>query len=212
MQALLLDVADLSVASAQLSSSGPIMVMPAIDRVMAHRAMSLACQRANAQGLMVVLMDTDRLGFVQVVNKAFKVSKSPWFGYLAQDAFAGRDWMDLALKALQQRGAGLLGFNDGKWHGQLASFGLASRDWIQSVYSEDFFFPGYQRHFADVELTLIARQQGAYVYEPNSVLMEVDWDKATSGVNAQDRSLFHARLRQGCGGRVSDARLLELFA
>jgi hypothetical protein len=156
-------------------------------------------------------MDTQRHGFVHVLNQAFRASRSPWLGYMAQDAFAGRDWMALALQALQARSGGLLGFNDGKWHGQLASFGLASREWVQGVYGGDYFFPGYRSHFADTELTLVARQQGRYVYEPESVLVEVDWAKDKAGANEADRSLFKARAMQGFGQRVSDLDLLRLF-
>ena len=188
------------------------MVMPCTDVVAAQRAMDLACARAQAEGLMVAVLDSERMGFVALANRVFRASQSPWFGYLAQDAFAGRDWMALALKALQKPSAALLGFNDGKWHGQLASFGLASRAWAQTVYGGDLFFPGYRSHFADVELTLVARQQGAYVYEPDSVLMEVDWGKDRATLHADDRSLFQTRIRQGLGQRVSDPTLLGLFS
>jgi len=209
MQSLFMDAAQLP--NAQLHSDGPIMVMPSTDRALAERAVALACGRARADGLLVAVMDTQRQGFVHVLNQAFRASRSPWLGYMAQDAFAGRDWMALALQALQARSGGLLGFNDGKWHGQLASFGLASREWLEGVYGGDFFFAGYRSHFADTELTLVARQQGRYVYEPESVLVEVDWAKDQARANEADRSLFKARTLQGFGQRVSDPELLRLF-
>lgn len=211
MQSLFIDVAQLPQADAQLVSDGPIMVMPCTDRDLAERAMALACSRARTDGLVVAVMDTQRHGFVDVMNRVFRASRSPWLGYMAQDAFAGRDWMALALKALQARSGGLLGFNDGKWHGELASFGLASREWVKGVYGEDFFFPGYHSHFADAELTLVARQQGRYVYAPESVLVEVDWAKDQAGVNPVDRSMFRARAMQGFGKRVTDADLINLI-
>lgn len=212
MQSLLMDARELPSAASRLVSAGPLMVMPCTDVDAAQRAMALACSRAQSDGLMVAVLDADRLGFVALANRVFRMSQSPWFGYLAQDAFAGRDWLALALKALQQPSAGLLGFNDGKWHGQLASFGLVSRPWAETVYGGDLFFAGYRSHFADVELTLVARQQGRYVYEPDSVLMEVDWGKDQAGVHADDRSLFKARAMQGYGQRVTDPALLGLFA
>lgn len=212
MQSLLMDARELPSAAARLVSAGPLMVMPCTDVDAAQKAVKLACARAQADGLMVAVLDTERMGFVALANRVFRLSQSPWFGYLAQDAFAGRDWLALALKALQPPTAGLLGFNDGKWHGQLASFGLVSRPWAETVYGGDLFFPGYRSHFADVELTLVARQQGRYVYEPDSVLMEVDWDKDLAAVHADDRSLFKARAMQGYGQRVTDTALLGLFA
>lgn len=211
MQSLFIDSTQLSRPDAQLVSDGPIMVMPCTDRALADRSMALACGRAQTEGLLVAVLDTQREGFVSVLNRTFKASRSPWLGYMAQDAFAGRDWMALALRALQARSGGLLGFNDGKWHGELASFGLASRDWIQSVYDGDFFFPGYHSHFADAELTLVARQQGKYVYAPESVLVEVDWLKDQAGVNPADRSMFRARALKGFGQRVTDKNLINLI-
>jgi hypothetical protein len=209
---MLINARELSGAAARLVSAGPLMVMPCTDEVAARRSMALACSRAKSDGLMVAVLDADRMGFIAVANQVFRASQSPWFGFMAQDAFAGRDWMALALKALQKPSAAFLGFNDGKWHGQLASFGLASRAWAEKVYGGDLFFPGYQSHFADVELTLVARQQACYVYEPDSVLVEVDWDKEQAKVNTTDRSLFQARRMQGFGQRVSDPVLLGLFA
>jgi len=211
MKSLFIDALDLPSAQSMLISDGPIMIMPSTDRALAERAVKLACSRSQADGLMVAVMDTQSLGFVSVLNRSYRASRSPWLGYLAQDAFAGRDWMALALQALQAKSGGLLGFNDGKWHGQLASFGLASREWVNGVYAGDFFFPGYRSHFADAELTLIARQHGRYVYEPGSVLIEVDWAKEQGKVDATDRSLFRARAMQGYGQRVSDPQLIRLF-
>lgn len=216
MQTLWIEASELEEQAQQLQSAQALMVMPFIDEVQARRSVELAAARAGSavQGasLLVAVHDGRRQGFVSVVNQVFRHSRSPWFGYMAQDAYAGRDWLALGLEALALRSGGLLAFNDGKWHGQLAAFGLADRSWAQSVYGGEFFFPGYRSHFADVELTLVARQQGRFVYEPNSVLVEVDWAKEQSAVHAPDRSLFRTRVRQGLGGRVTDALLLGMFA
>lgn len=191
---------------------GVLMLMPCTDAAQGQRAATLAAARAGTDGLILLVHDTERLGFVAVANAAMRHTRSPWLGYMAQDAFAGRDWLALALAALQRQGAGLLGFNDGKWHGQLAAFGLARRDWAASVYGGDLFFAGYQRHFADAELTLVAREQGAYAYEPASVLVELDWEKDSRAVDAADRRLFHARKASGFEGRVRQPGLLSLLA
>jgi hypothetical protein len=199
-------------ASRRWREDGPIMAMPFVDAEMARKAAELASVRANAPGLILAIHDSQRIGFVACVNQAFERSQSPWFGYMAQDAFAGRDWMALALQAVQPRGV-LLAFNDGKWHGALASFGLASRAWASGNYPDgSFFFKGYARHYADTELTLLARQAQAYVYQPHSLLVELDWGKDRAAVHAPDRALFQQRVRQGLDGRVSDPELLKLFA
>ena len=211
--------------SANLKSSAAVMVMPFTDPIMAQKAAELAASRAGslrangelldvcAESILLAVHDTQRQGFVATVNQAFKVTQSPWLGYMAQDAFAGRNWLALALQKLQsQTGAALLGFNDGKWQGQLASFGLARRDWISKVYTDAFFFQGYHSHFADAELTLVARQQGVYAYEPQSVLVEVDWQKDQAAVNDADRRLFATRKKTGFGNRVSDPQWLNFIS
>lgn len=192
-------------------TTGVLMVMPCVDAAQGQRSATLAAARAGVDGLLLVVHDTQRVGFVAVANAALRQTQSPWVGYMAQDALAGRQWLALALRALEQQRASLLGFNDGKWHGQLAAFGLARRSWAASVYGGDLFFPGYQRHYADAELTLVAREQGVYAYEPASVLVEVDWDKDSRAVDAQDRRLFHERKATGFGGRVHQPGLLSLM-
>ena len=191
---------------------GPLMVLPYTDEAAAVRAGEHACRRAGCDGLVLAVHDAQRQGFIKTVNAVFAHSESPWFGYMAQDAFAGRDWMALAVRALAQRGGSLLGFNDGKWRGLLASFGLARREWAAGNYADGaFFHPSYERHYADTELTLLAMQAKRYVYEPNSVLMEVDWAKDSAGVSESDRTQFKARLAQRMDGRVTNAALLQLF-
>jgi hypothetical protein len=208
-------------------SNSAVMVMPFIDRKLAEQATALVASRSGrmvsggdkisndacAQSLLLAVHDTQQQGFVATLNQAFAATQSPLFGYLAQDAFAGRNWLALALQKLQsQTGASLLAFNDGKWQGQLASFGLARRDWINKVYTDAFFFQGYHSHFADAELTLVARQQGVYTYEPQSLLVEVDWHKDQAAVNDADRRLFATRKKTGFGNRVSDPQWLNLIA
>lgn len=217
------------VESAQLRSrqwvvDGPLMVLPFTDEGMAQRAGQMAAQRAGAKGLVLAVHDRHKQGFVAMVNQVFAASQSPWLGYMAQDAFAGRDWMALALQALHRQRGVLLGFNDGKWQGALASFGLASRAWAAANYAgvdmdvdsssgqSTFFHASYQRHYADAELTVLARQANGYVYEPNSVLVEVDWGKEGQAVDAADRALFRERASSGFDGRVQSPALQGLFA
>jgi hypothetical protein len=194
-----------------LVTEGALVVMPAIDEAQARRAMELAVRRSQADGLLLVVLDTERVGLVKVHNLIFRGSESPWYGYIAQDAFAGREWLSLALASIQARSAALLGFNDGKWRGQVASFGLVRRDWAQNNYDGDLFYPGYRSHYADVELTLIARDQGSYVYDPEAIMIEADWDKESAGVDAEDRIRYRTRARQGFAGRVKSTALLGLF-
>ncbi|MDO8299766.1 hypothetical protein [Lacisediminimonas sp.] len=152
-----------------------------------------------------------RAGFVALVNAVFQSSVSPWFCYVAQDAFPGRQWLSIALAGLEHKKGVLASFNDGKWHGRLASFGLARREWAEKLYGGDFFFPGYGRHYADVELTVLALQQQGLVYTPESVLVEIDWEKDGKPVSREDRALYLSRVQQRFDGRVDQPALLERF-
>ena len=182
----------------------------------AMRAAELMASRAGVPGSIVAVRDELQEGFIALVNRVFALSQARYFAYVAQDAFAGRQWLSLAIKALEQQASDgkekqFLGFNDGKWAGALAGFGVARRSWALQNYGGDFFYPGYERHFADAELTLFALQEGAYVYDPDSILVEVDWQKDQSSVSLQDRTLFSQRKKTCFDGRVYSAQLLALF-
>lgn len=190
-----------------------LIAMPCTDIRLAERAAGHMARRAGAPGHLVLVQDLDGWGFIRIVNQVFKASQGRYFGYVAQDAFAGRQWLKLALEALAQPGKALLAFNDGKWHGAFASFGLTSRDVASRNYpGGELFHPAYHRHFADVEISLLARSQGQFVYDPRSVLVEVDWSKDSAAVHANDRQLYQTRLAQGFEGRVNDPALLSLIA
>jgi hypothetical protein len=50
------------------------------------------------------------------------------------------------------------------------------------------------------------------VYDPNSVLVEVDWAKDGAGVHAPDRALYRQRAALGFDSRVKDTTLANMFA
>lgn len=189
----------------------PLVVMPFIDPVMARRAAPQLAQRAGMAGLLLCIEDSERRGFVATANAAFRRSVAPHFGYVAQDAFAGRSWLLQGVSKLDETEGGLLAFNDGKWGGALAAFGLAARDWAQANYGGDLFFPGYTSHYGDVELTLIAMQQRRFRFDPLALLVEVDYGKDVRSVDAADRLLYHKRAQTAFDRKVTNANLRRLF-
>ena len=193
-----------------LTVEGALMVMPFINTSQAQQAAQLMSSRADSPGMVLAIHDSNQSGFAAIVNAAFKVSQSPYFGYVAQDAYAGRQWLKLAIEALGKNKS-FLGFNDGKWAGALAGFGLAKRAWAQANYEGNFFYPGYQRHYADAELTLLALQAGLYAYDGNSVLIEIDWGKDSSASHPLDKTLFAKRKAGRFDGRITSKPLLDLI-
>jgi len=194
-----------------LSVDGVVVALPFTKASQAQQAAKLMAQRANYPGRIFSVHDEEGIGFNAIVNLVFKATQSAYFAYVAQDAFAGRDWLKLAVEALGEK-KNLLGFNDGKWAGVLAGFGLAKRAWAEKNYAGDFFCPQYHRHYADAELTLLAMQAGVYAYEPNSVLIEVDWNKDRSPVDTSDKEIFLVRKGHQFDGRVLFPHLLSLIS
>jgi len=188
-----------------------VFVLPTTDIAMASRCAKLMDQRAQSDLHILLVLDVDCVGFVAVCNQLFRQTSGIYFGYTAQDAFPGRQWLAIAKKALDTDDGYLLGFNDGKWHGMLAAFGLVRREWAKMNYGGNLFDSNYFSHYADVELTLLAMQQMKYRYDPRSVLIEVDWEKDRKPTRVEDKHLFAERLSKEFDGRVKDARLLKLF-
>ncbi len=198
--------------STSIDSSNILIIMPFIHPPVAKKtAETLARRSGFDDATLACVFDLKREGFVPLVNRAFRSSQSPFVAYLAEDAFPGRDWLKIALAEINLKKAGLLGFNDGKWQGELAAFGLVERAWAKNNYAGDLFYPKYQQHYADTELTLLAKNDKAYAYNPHSMLLEVDWDKDQKPTNAADKALFHERVRTGFDKRVEDPALLEMF-
>ena len=189
----------------------PLVVLPFTNPVLAARSASQLARRAGTVGTILCIHDTAGKGFIKVANSAFRRSVAPYFAYVAQDAFAGREWLSSALEAIDKNGGGLLAFNDGKWAGRLAAFGLARREWAQGNYDGDLFHSGYKRHYADVELTLIAMQQRRLRYSPNALLVEVDWKKEASPVDEADRLLYYQRGQTAFDRKVPNPGLRRMF-
>jgi len=196
-----------------------LVVMPATDMDKAKRTADVLVKRSGAEFELLIVDNSSksgRKGFVESFNVA--VLSRPEFEqyvYLAQDAFPGRNWLRIALNSLGS--SGVFGFNDGKWSGSLASFGLVTRGWIDENgydYKDEKapFFPGYHSHYADTELTIMAMQKGQYTFNPNAVLVEVDYEKDQKRVNGDDKRLYDKRKHNGFDGQVEDEKLLEKFA
>ena len=186
--------------------------MPFTEPSLAQRAAHLMSARSGSGGVIACVFDEKRDGFINVVNHVFALSSAEWVAYVAQDAYPGRLWLNSAMACLQTTSAGLLAFNDGKWHGQLASFGLVARAWALQNYGGPLFNPAYHSHFADAELTLLALNDGKYTYDPDAVLVEVDWEKDQKKVNADDRALFQRRAASGFDDRITNPTLMSMFA
>lgn len=173
-----------------------LVIMPATNVDLAMKAANVIKQRAGMPCDVVVVEDKNKIGFIAIANKTVKENPNyVFYVYTAQDAFVGDNWLINAVLKQAKTGAGLVCLNNGRWNGSLAAFGMVERLWMQNNYNGDLFFSGYKSHYADTELTQIAKEQGRYAYEPSSLMIEVDYEKDFGGtkVNLEDKELYAKR-------------------
>lgn len=177
---------------------GIAIIMPCIDIQKGLKTAYILNKRASIPCKIIIAHDTMRYGFIKTTNKIFKKINAKYIVYLAQDAFPGKQWLLQAFQTLEQTGKGMLAFNDGKWMGNLASFGMIRRSWINSIYTNSLFYEKYVSHSADNEISALARAMKEYVYNPNSTLIEIDYEKENKEFgNAVDRKTFKERCKTG---------------
>lgn len=179
-----------------------VLVLPYIDHEQAVRVEQVLRLRANHPGLLVLVDDDERMGFIRVANFIYARSKSPLFGYLAQDAYPGMYWLEQGVNVMKKSQAGLMAFNEGRFFGTVAAFGLASRAWLSSLYHNMLFYPGYKSQYGDTELSAIAYEQNQFIFNPNALLVEVDYEKHEKANDPDDDRLYKERLASGFDGRI----------
>lgn len=192
-----------------------LVVIPTTNEEQAKLAAEVMRKRAGADCDIAIVTDDKHDGFIKIVNAITQTTDHEVIVYTAQDALVGQNWLKHALIEMVVTNAGLVGFNDGKHGGRLASFGMVLKDWVKNVYDKGIFHDGYFAHYADTELTQIAKEQGRYAYAEKAVMLEVDYQKAVGrgkGVVKADKKLYKKRKKNGFGGLVSLPGLIEEFS
>jgi len=180
-----------------------IIVLPTIDVALAKKAGEVMRRRTKQTGLLLLVEDDIRLGFIMISNIVYVKTVSKFFAYVAQDAYPGEFWLDYALETIKKTHCGLLAFNDGRFFGKIAVFGLVYRQWINTLYKNFIFYPKYKSHFADTEISVIASQTSNLVFNPNAILLEVDYEKHLHGNNLDDHRLYIERAKTGFDGIIT---------
>ncbi len=201
MESVFVDVADID-STTRFSHHTVVMVLPYIDHKQVLRLEPVLRMRALQDGLLVLVYDSQRIGFIKIANLVFAKSTSKYFGYLAQDAFPGDGWLKCGVSTLEKSKAWLLPFSDGRFYGTVAVFALLLRSWAKSLYHNCVFFPGYRRHYGDTELSVIAIHYNKLVFNPACMLCEVDYEKHMKPNDQDDDALYHERLETGFGGII----------
>lgn len=133
-------------------------------------------------------------GWVELHNWAARNLDFDHYVFSCGDYFPSRDYLRVAYDLMIQTGHKLIAFNDGKWDGFIATAGLIERKWMETNYEGDLFYPGYKKHYADTELSMIALGQEVIGYCPDAVLIEIDYGKFEKGyIHKIDQLLFLAR-------------------
>ncbi|PRY94125.1 hypothetical protein [Donghicola tyrosinivorans] len=195
-----------------------LVLCPAIDDTAAFKALRLMSVRSGVEDVaFVALKDVERQGFIKTINSAFKDADADLVSYVAQDAFAGVEWLAYMEAQFQSAKVNFAAYNCGKWNGRIAAFGCARTSWVRQLYAGDFFYPNYISHRADNELTVIARGQDCFSFDPRSLLVEVDFEKpfrskedGASNFHVEDRETFERRFSEGFDGLVEMPALAKL--
>lgn len=187
-------------------------IMPSIHPELANKTAKILSSRAGYPHKMLVMEDTDKIGYVGLCNIAIKDYPSDYYVYLTDDIFPSRNWLASAMQLIEEKKCGLLGFNDGKWEGAIATCGLIEHNWMLKNYKGNMFFPEYFGHYNDTELTVFAMNDKTYCYNPNISLIEVDYEKDQKKVHPKDKELFYQRKKTMFDGRISDEKLVNLFS
>lgn len=86
----------------------------------------------------------------------------------------------------------------GKWFGKNATAGMIHKSLIPEMYGEPLFYPSYDHHGADPDLTEKATLMKEYVYCPEAIFMEVDYNKDFRTTSYPvDMQLYHKRKSKG---------------
>ena len=187
-------------------------LIPTINMGKAKPIADLMKERAETKCKIIVEEDRDRIGWVAMINKMAKENPAEYFVYAADDAYPSRGWLRIAMETLYAKDAGLVGFNEGKYQENNAGFGLVKYEWIKGLYDGDILYPEYKSHYSEPELTMIAKQEGKFAYNPRASLTEIVFNKDGEGHinnNLDDKNLFNARRKVGFGGLVTDKTILE---
>lgn len=188
-----------------------IVLCPAVDDAAAQKALRLMQARAGSDDCaFVALNDHDRQGFIKTINMAFRQVDAQFVSYVAQDAFAGANWLQRMNAIFENEHVNFAAYNCGKWDGRIAAFGCIRSSWSFGLYGGDLFFPGYISHRADNELTVVARAQRCFAYDPSCLMVEVDYEKPfrkreelAKNFHEVDRELFEDRFASCFDGLIS---------
>jgi hypothetical protein len=187
-------------------------LIPTIDPEKAVKLADFMKLRAGIACNIIVEEDLCKIGYVAMINKMAKESPADFFVYAADDVYPSRGFLRTAYETMVEKGAGLVGFNEGKFQDGNAGFGLVDYSWVKDIYEGNILNPMYRSHYSDPELTMIAKQQGKFAYNPRASLMEIVYDKDGKDAkdnNLNDRALFRKRKETGFDGKVTDSSILE---
>lgn len=150
--------------------------------------------RAGVPVTVYPVKDSDKEGWVKMHNLSSTVLDYDYYVYSATDYFPGRGFVKKALDKMKEKGVGMAGFNDGKWDGTNATAGILSKEFLKSNYEGGtIFYPGYRMYGADPDLTELAILKKQYVYVPEAILMEIDYEKTGGSYDKEDNELFFKR-------------------
>jgi len=158
----------------------------------ATKAADIHKSRAGMPVQVYLMEDEYKEGWVAMQNWAARNLNYDYLIYSCDDYFPGINYVKIAYDTLQKTGKGLCVFNDGKWYGHIATAGLISRKLIEKLpYDMGLFSDDYKQNYGDTELTDVTIHLKEIVYNPDAVLMEIDYEKESKPhLNMKDKLTY----------------------
>ena len=159
---------------------------------LAKKAANIHHVRAGMPCEVYFVEDTNKEGWVAIHNKMVKELDFDYYVYSCDDYFPSRGYIKYAFETLKQYDKKFFCYNDGKWAGQLATAAMVEKKFIEDIEEyggDNLFNPDYFMSYGDSELTDIAVHKDEYCYNPNVILMEIDYEKETKPHTNQDDKL-----------------------
>lgn len=166
------------------------------SRKLAEKAAKIHHSRAGMPCKVFFVEDKFKDYWVAIQNRMFRKLDCDYYVYSCDDYFPGKGYLKMAYDVACKYQKGMVAFNDGKWNGIIGTAALVSRKFIEdiAIYNGNLFHEGYKMSYGDPELTEIAMEREEYIYCPDAVLMEIDYEKESKPhTNEEDRATYKKR-------------------
>ena len=164
----------------------------------ATRVVPTYLRRAKYPCKICLILDlcTPWLGANKACNYGIDNINTKYYLYTGVDYFPSIGYLKVAMNTIKETGKKVFCFNDGKWFGEHCSIALVDREYARSIYGSGLFYNGYYHGGADTEINIIYSKDNQVCYNPEAIIMEIDYEKSFDRTfwDGMDTKLFDTRM------------------